>query len=32
MRCKQPCTLIAVGGKSFVVAAARHETFLAAPS
>jgi hypothetical protein len=30
--CKHPCTLIAIGGMSFVVAAALHETFLAAPS
>jgi hypothetical protein len=32
VRCKQSYTLIVVGEMSFVVAAALHETFLAAPS
>jgi hypothetical protein len=32
MRCKHPCTLIVVGGMSFVVVADLHETFLVAPS
>jgi hypothetical protein len=32
VRCKQPYTLIAIGGMSFVVVVALHETFLAAPS